>query len=68
MNYLKYLIAKIKLRIRQNRCYNAKEQCGIAVFGMCSGHYHEGNIPYKGCSICPYFINVKEGAENASHK
>lgn len=69
MKKLKYIIAIIeyitgiiKLRIRQNLCYNAKERCGIAVFGKCSGHYHEGNIPYKGCSICPYFTNVKEGA------
>ena len=61
MNRLKHFIAKTKLRIAHNRCYNAKERCGIAVFGCCSGHYHEGGIPYKGCSVCPYFVNIKEG-------
>lgn len=58
MNRLKILIAKIKLRIAQNRCYNANERCGVAVFGLCRGHYHEDKIPYKGCSICPYFTNI----------
>ena len=63
MNKLKYIIAIIRLRIRQSRCYDANKRCGIAVFGMCRGHYHEDNIPAKGCVRCPYFINVKEGAE-----
>lgn len=57
MNRLKYFIALIKLRIRHNRCYKANERCGVAVFGMCKGHYHEGKIPYKCCSVCPYFVD-----------
>ena len=63
MNRLKSFIAKIKLRIAHNRCYAAKERCGIAVFGMCEGYYNEGGNPYKGCSICPYFTAIKEVEE-----
>lgn len=60
MNRLKYFIALIRLRTRHNRCYKANERCGFAVFGMCKGHYHEGKIPYEGCSICPYFENIND--------
>ena len=63
MNYLKYLIAKIEVRIKQSRCFKWREKAGMAAFGMCKGHYHEDKTPYKSCSICPYFVNVKEGAE-----
>lgn len=67
MNRLKYFIAKIKLRIRHNRCYNAMERSGIAVFSMCSGHYHESGIPYKGCWRCPYFVDIRS-SENEKTK
>ena len=67
MRYLKHFIAKIKLRIAHNRCYNAKERCGIAVFSMCKGHYHEGGIPYEGCSGCPYFVDIRS-SENEKTK
>ena len=67
---IKTFIAKVRLRIRHNRCYSEMEGKAIAVFGMCSGEYHfiyNGEtkqtkaIPHKLCSICPYFRNVKEG-------
>lgn len=59
---LKYFIAKIKLRIRQNKCYKARKKLCFAAGGRCRGHYHDSGIPYKGCSICPYF--VKRSADN----
>jgi len=64
---IKTLIAKIKMRIMHNRCYNEMESKGIAVFGMCSGKYHilagvkqEIKIPYKQCTICRYFREVAD--------
>lgn len=61
---LKGFIAKIKLRIMLTKCYNEMEGEGIAVFGMCSGKWHNINdfykFPYKQCTICRYFREVAD--------
>lgn len=60
---IKTFIAKIKLRTMLTKCYNEMESRGIAVFGMCSGKWHNINdsykIPCKQCTICRYFREVK---------
>jgi len=54
--------ANLKLKIQQNRCYNANEAVGRAVFGLCDGHYNsKDKTPTETCSICPYFIENKQG-------
>ena len=68
---IKTFIAKIKLRIKHNKCYSEMEGKTIAVFGMCSGKRHllyigeneSITIPAKLCSVCPYFREVKEGEQ-----
>lgn len=64
---LKRIIAKIKLKIMLSKCYNEMEGKGIAVFGMCSGKWHKigfsYSFPYKQCSICPHFRDVRSDTE-----
>lgn len=62
---IKGFIAKIKTKRMLSKCYNEMESKGIAVFCMCSGKWHNlgdvCEIPYKQCTICPYFRNIKGG-------
>ncbi len=59
---LKRFIAKIKLRIMLTKCYNEMERKGIAIFGMCSGKWHNTKdfyeFSHKQCTICRYFREV----------
>ena len=61
---IKGLIAKIKIRIMLNKCYNEMESKGIAVFGMCSGKWHNlgggYKMPYKQCTLCRCFREVAD--------
>ena len=54
---IKSFIKKIKHRFSYNACYNAMEQRGIAVFGMCSGvaggDVNSGQLSCQ-CMDCPY--------------
>lgn len=60
---IKRILAKIKRQVKISKCYNEMEGKNIAVFGMCSGKWHEigfsYSFPYKQCSICPHFRNVR---------
>lgn len=59
----KYLIAKIKLKKAQKRCYKAHKKAGLLYFnGKCKGHCEKINglkFPKKQCAACPYFRGVK---------
>ncbi len=38
-----------------DKCYDVQEDCGVAVFGCCSG------MDSELCKTCPHFVDVNEG-------
>lgn len=58
----KFLIAKIKRRIAQNRCFSEMEWKNEAAFGICNGKHHvigDSYIPEKMCTHCRYYWRNK---------
>lgn len=55
---IKFLIARLKTRIAQNKCYNDMESRLDAVFGMCCGKWYvigDADYPEKKCTECRYY-------------
>ena len=66
LDKIKSLIGRIKNYSSHQSCYNAMEQSGKAVFGMCDGlvggDFNSGYLSYH-CMDCPY-LTLTDRSDN----